>query len=145
MQLCCPFNQNIRYLRHHVDPDRTAVAVLQQMISVCRRNIPQNHCTVIFPYFFPDTLNTFRDIDAVNDLIFLLPGLKLGHNIINRPFPIDNQKLPGRKYPEITGITHIHPYDGEDRLNNHSRCNRPDHNDPVRHQGDLKIRKHIGQ
>ena len=143
MQLCGPFHQYIRDLRHHIDPHGTAVTVFQQMIPLSGRNIPEHNGTVILDDLLLDPLDPLRNIDAVADLIFFLPGFELGHDVVNRPLPVHDQNLPGRKHSEITGVTYINPHDREDCLHKHGLRDGFHRHHPVGHQRYLEIRKHI--
>ena len=144
MQLFRSLDNDIRDFRHHINTDGTAVAIFNQLIPHTCGNIPKHHTAVPLFDFIQDSIRTGRYIQAFGNIIFIFSTGKFLQDIRNRPVPINQKKLSGRKKLPVNPVRQIRIAGGKHHLSQkrHKQLQRR-YQAAVDHRH-LQIRKNIG-
>ena len=140
MDLGGSVHQNIRYFGQHIHADAVSVAVFDQLISLRRRDLPQNDRAIVSLLNGSDhRFCSLTGGEAARDPVPLRVRGEFCEHIRRRPVPVDEQHAAGREHPPVDKIRQVYPDDGHQHLQKEGAQHRPDRNDPVPHQRNLKI------
>ena len=114
----------------------------QQLIPLMGRNIPDDNRVILIRQTH-DLVHALFVMDDVADLVFVLSGADLLHQVENRALPVNQKHMPPGEQPAVNKLKRERPDHGHNDFRHQDPAHQRKRMEPLIDQRDLKICNHV--